>query len=55
MEKTFLNQPVRSSLITYNSIRKFATGQGDDCKTGCLLDYNFFKNFNKMVAIDLSK
>ena len=55
MEKTFLNQPVRNSLITYNSIRKFATGQGDDCKTGCLLDYNFFKNFNKMVAIDLSK
>ena len=23
--------------------------------TGCLLDYNYFDNYNKMIAIDLSK
>ena len=28
--KNFLNQPVRNNLITYNSIRKIATGQRDD-------------------------
>ena len=41
--------------MRYDSIRKIATGQGDDYKTGCLLDYNYFKNYCKMIAIDLSK
>ena len=40
---------------TYDNIRKIATGQGDDCTTGCLLDYNYFNNYNKMIATDLSK
>ena len=30
-------------------------GQGDDYTTGCLLDYPYFKNYYKMIAIDLSK
>ena len=34
---------------------KIATGQGDDCTTGCLLDYAYFKDYYKMIAIDLSK
>ena len=34
---------------------KIATGQGDDYTTGCLLDYSYFKNHCKMIAIDLSK
>ena len=37
------------------SIRKNATGQGDDYTTGCLLDYNYFNKYYKMIAIDLSK
>ena len=41
--------------MTYENIRKIATGQGDDYTSGCLLDYNYFKNYYKMVAIDLSK
>ena len=55
MEKTFFDQPLKSDLITYKNIRKFATGQGDDYATCCLLDYNYFKNDYKMIAIDLSK
>ena len=31
---------------TYDQIRKIPTGQGDDCTTGCLLDYNYFKKKN---------
>ena len=31
------------------------TGQGDDYTTGCLLDYPYFKNSYKMIAVDLSK
>ena len=27
----FFDQPVRNNLITYDNIRKIATGQGDDC------------------------
>ena len=29
--------------MTYDSIRKIATDQGDDYTTGCLQDYNYFK------------
>ena len=32
-----------------------ATGQGDDHTNGCLLDYNYFKEHYKLIAIDLSK
>ena len=37
------------------NIRKIATGQGDDYRNGCLLDYPYFKNHYKMIALDLSK
>ena len=39
----------------YGSYQKIATGQGDDCTTSCLLNYNYFKDYYKMIAIDLSK
>ena len=32
-----------------------STGQGDDYTTGCLLDYIYFKKYQKMMAVDLSK
>ena len=50
--QNLFDQPVRNDLITYDSIRKVATGQGDDYSTGCLLDYNYFKNYYEMI-IDL--
>ena len=40
---------------TYENIRKIATGKGDDYTTGCLLDYTYFKENYKLIAIDLSK
>ena len=40
---------------TYKNILKIATGQGEDHTTGCLLDYSYFKDHYKMIAIDLSK
>ena len=54
MVKTF-DQPINSDLKTYNNIRKISTGEGNDYTTGCLLDYIYFKNFYKMIAIDLIK
>ena len=53
--QNFSDQPVKNNLITYDNIRKIATGQGDDYATGCLLDYNYFDNYYKMIAIDLSE
>ena len=41
--KNVFDQPVKNDLVTYESIQKIATGQGDDYTTGCLLDYNFFE------------
>ena len=31
------------------------TGQGYDYTTGCLLDYNYFNKYYKLIATDLSK
>ena len=53
--QSVFDQPIRNSLITYDNIRKVPTGQADDYTTGCLLDYIYFKNYYKMIAIDLSK
>ena len=39
---------------TYYNIWKITIGQGDDYTTGSLLDV-YFKNYYKMIAIDLSK
>ena len=52
--RNFFDQPVKNNLITYDNIRKIATGQGDHYTTGCLLEYGYFKNYYKMIAIDLS-
>ena len=54
MEKTF-DQPVKNNKVTYENIRKIATGEGDHYTTGCLLDYNYFKKYYKMIAVDLNK
>ena len=53
--KNFFDQPINSDLKTYENIRKIATGQGDDYTTGCLLDYSYFKDYYKMIAVDSSK
>ena len=53
-EWDFLHQPVRNNLITYDNIQ-IAIGHEDDYTTGCLLDCIYFKNYFKMIGIDLSK
>ena len=53
--ENFFDQPVKNNKVTYENITKIATGQGDDYTTGCLLDYPYFKDTYKMIAVDLSK
>ena len=53
--ENFFDQPINSEKTTYGNIRKINTGQGDDYTTGCLLDYSYFVDTYKMIAVDLSK
>ena len=53
--KNFFDQSIKNDKTTYDNIRKISTGQGDDYTTGCLLGYTYFKNYYKMIAIDLIK
>ena len=53
--KNFFDQPVKNNKITHESIRKIATSKGDVYTTGCLLNYTYFRDYYKMIAIDLSK
>ena len=53
--RNFFDQAIHSITKTYQNIRKIVTGQGDDYTTGCLLDYTYFKENYRVIAIDLSK
>ena len=53
--ENFFDQPIKNNKVTYENIRKIATGQGDDYTTGCLLDYSYFADTYKIIAVDLSK
>ena len=53
--KNIFDQPINNDFKAYENIRKIATGKGDDYTTGCLLDYSYFKENYKMIAVDLSK
>ena len=53
--RNLFDQPVKNNSRIYDNIPMIATGQGDDYSTGLLIDYAYFKNYYKMIAIDLSK
>ena len=57
MEETFMFNHLMTWYKQYNEIRirQIATDQGDDYTTGCLLDYQYFKDHYNLIAIDLSK
>ena len=49
------DQPIKDNKATYENIRKIVTGHEDDYTTGCLLDYSYYADTYKMIAVDLSK
>ena len=53
--RNLYDQSINDLIKQYDEIRKIATGQGDDYATGCLLDYQYFKNHCKLIAVGLSK
>ena len=53
--ENFFDQPIKNRGVTYDNIRKIATGQRDDYTTGRLLHYPYFTDTYNMIAVDLSK
>ena len=53
--RNFYDQPINDSVKQYDELKKTATGQGDDYTTGCLLDFQCFKDHYNLTAFDLSK
>ena len=51
--RNIFDQPVKNNFITYDNIQKIATGQGDHYTTGCVLDYKYFNNYYKIIAMVL--
>ena len=49
------DQPINNEMRMHDEIRKIATGKGDDNTVGCLLDYQYFKDYYQLIAVDLSK
>ena len=38
------DQPIKDNKVTYENIRKIATGKGDHYTAGCLLDYSYIND-----------
>ena len=43
------DQLVKTNLRTYDNIGKTVTNQVDDYRTGCLLDYPYFKKYFQLL------
>ena len=53
--RNFYDQPINDLVKQYDKIRMTATGKWDDYTTECLQDYQYFKDHDKLIAVDLSK
>ena len=53
--RNFYDQPINDQIKKYDEIRNITTGKGDDYTTGCLLNYQYFKDHYQLIAVDLSK
>ena len=53
--RNFYDNPIESNIEKYRELKKVMIGKGEDYTTGSLLDYNYFKDHYKLVAVDLSK
>ena len=52
--RNFYDQQINGLIKQYDDVRKVSTRQGDDYTKGCLLDYAYFKENYRLIAVDLS-
>ena len=53
--RNFYDQPVNGLIKQYDEVRKVSTGYGDDYTARSLLDYAYFRDNVKLIAVELSK
>ena len=53
--RNFYHQLIDDLIKQYDKGKKVFTGQGNGYTTGCLLDYAYFKDNYRLIAVDLSK
>ena len=53
--RNLFDQPISNMFKTYENIRNISIGQGDDCATGCLLDYTYFKKALSLILKQFNK
>ena len=53
--QNFFDQPIKSNLRTHDNIPKIVTYQEGEIRNWYFLDYSCFKNYYKIITIDLSK
>ena len=53
--RNFYDQPINDLIKQYAEVRKVSTRHGDGYTTQFLLDYAYFKDNNRLIAVDVSK
>ena len=52
--RNFYDNPIESDIEKYRELKKVMIGKREDYTTGSLLDFDYFKKYYKLVAVDLS-
>ena len=53
--RNFYDQNISNDFKKYEELRKVMTESGEDYTTGSLLNYDYWKNYYKLICCDLSK
>ena len=49
--RNFYDQPINDFIKQYDEVRKASTGQGEEYTTGYLLNYHYFKDHYRPIAV----
>ena len=49
------DQPINDLIKQYDEVGKVSTGQSDGYTTRCFLDYAYFEDNYRLIAVDLCK
>ena len=54
IQTAFLTYPNQNDSVERFNGKKYYLLLGEDCTSGCLLDYEYIKNCYRLIAVDLS-
>ena len=53
--RNFYDQPIRDQIKKYDEIREGAPKQGDNYTSGCLLNYQYFRDHYQLITVNFRK